>query len=149
MDNKKSYGEISDLNLKTIIALRRGIQYIDRKEIPLIREGGLTVSQFGVLEALYHKGDLRISEIIEKTLSTGGNMTVVIDNLEKEGLVSRYRGDNDRRVILVKITEKGRQLIEDIFPKHIENINDILSILSIDEKNSLIFLLKKLSKVIK
>lgn len=55
-----------------------------------IKQVGLTAAQFGVLEILYHKGNLRIGEILEGTLSTGGNMTVVIENLEKTGFVVRY-----------------------------------------------------------
>jgi len=126
MDNKKiTYGELSDLNLKTLIALSRTTNNVHRKEYKTIKEGGLTVSQFSVLEVLYHKGDLKIQDIIEKTLSTGGNMTVVIENLVKDGLVIRYKDQEDKRVNLISITEKGKAIIEDIFPKHIENINDI------------------------
>ncbi|MBB6215507.1 DNA-binding MarR family transcriptional regulator [Anaerosolibacter carboniphilus] len=107
----------------------------------------MTVAQFGVLEILYHKGDLRICDIIERTLSTGGNMTVVIDNLEKEGLVGRYSDPNDRRASLISITEKGKKLVEEIFPKHVENISEIFDVLSSEEKQSLIKLLKKVSGV--
>ncbi|MPM34791.1 HTH-type transcriptional regulator MhqR [bioreactor metagenome] len=148
MDNKKiTYGELSDLNLKTLIALSRTTNNVHRKEYKTIKEGGLTVSQFSVLEVLYHKGDLKIQDIIEKTLSTGGNMTVVIENLVKDGLVIRYKDQEDKRVNLISITEKGKAIIEDIFPKHIENINDIFSTLTGEEKQSLIGLLKKLSGV--
>lgn len=74
-------------------------------------------------------------------------MTVVIDNLAKEDLVRRCVDPKDRRVNLISITEKGRQLIDDIFPKHVENINEIFSVLTTEEKNNLISLLKKLSGV--
>ena len=144
---KISYGELSDLNLKTLIVLSRTSQKVRKKEQRTIKEGGLTVSQFAVLEMLYHKGDLRICEILEKALATGGNMTVVIDNLAKEDLVKRCVDPKDRRVNLISITEKGRQLIGDIFPKHVENINEIFSVLTTEEKNNLISLLKKLSGV--
>lgn len=147
MKNKKSYGEQNDLNLKTLIALSRSFQSVHKREIKTIREGGLTIAQFSVLEILYHKGDLRICDIIEGTLSTGGNMTVVIDNLEKEGYVSRYPDPNDRRASLVHITEKGKELIEEIFPKHVKNISEIFSVLSSEEKQNLIKLLKKLNGV--
>jgi MarR family transcriptional regulator, 2-MHQ and catechol-resistance regulon repressor len=141
------YGELSNLNLKTLIALTRTTQDVHKREHRTIKEGGLTVSQFAVLEILYHKGDLRISEIIEKALSTGGNMTVVIDNLVKEDLVKRCSAPNDRRVNLISITDKGRKLVSDIFPKHLENINEIFSVLTSEEKENLIGLLKKLSGV--
>lgn len=147
MSKKISYGELSDLNLKTLVVLSRTTQNVHRREIRTIKEGGLTVSQFAVLEILYHKGDLRICEILDKVLATGGNMTVVIDNLAKQDLVRRCIDPKDRRVNLISITEKGRQLISDIFPKHLENINEIFSVLSTDEKNTLISILKKLSGV--
>jgi DNA-binding MarR family transcriptional regulator len=141
---KISYGELSDLNLKTLIALSRSTQRVHKREHKTIKEGGLTVSQFAVLEILYHKGDLIISEILEKALATGGNMTVVIDNLVKEDLVRRCSDPKDRRVNLISITDKGRKLISDIFPKHVDNINEIFSVLTTEEKNTLINILKKL-----
>lgn len=148
MENKKiSYGELSDLNLKLLIVLTRSTQSVLKKDHRTIKEGGLTVSQFAVLEMLYHKGDLRISEIIEKALSSGGNMTVIIDNLVREDLVKRCSDPNDRRVNLISITEKGRKLVGDIFPKHLDNINEIFSVLTVEEKRNLINLLKKLSGV--
>jgi MarR family transcriptional regulator, 2-MHQ and catechol-resistance regulon repressor len=148
MDEKKNtYGELEDLNLKALIALSRCTQNIHKREYKTIKEGGLTVSQFAVLEILYHKGDLRVSEIIDKILSTGGNMTVVIDNLVKENLVKRCIDPKDRRVNLISITEEGRNLISEIFPKHLENINEIFSVLTSEEKKNLISLLKKLSGV--
>jgi len=141
---KNNYGELNDLNLKALIALSRCTQNVHKREYKTIKEGGLTVSQFAVLEVLYHKGDLRVCEIIDKILSTGGNMTVVIDNLVKENLVKRCIDPKDRRVNLISITEEGRNLISEIFPKHLENINEIFSVLTAEEKKNLISLLKKL-----
>ena len=148
MDKEKNtYGKLADLNLKALIALTRCTHDVHKKEYKTIKAGGLTVSQFAVLEILYHKGDLRISEIIGKILSTGGNMTVVIDNLVKVNLVKRCTDPKDRRVNLISITEEGRNLMSDIFPKHIENRNQIFSNLTSEEKINLIRLLKKLSGV--
>lgn len=148
MDKEKNtYGELVDLNLKTLIALSRCTQNVHKTEYKTIKEGGLTVSQFAVLEILYHKGDLKVCEIIEKILSTGGNMTVVIDNLVKVNLVKRCTDPKDRRVNLISITEEGKSLMSDIFPKHLENINEIFGNLTSEEKKNLIDLLKKLSGV--
>ncbi len=145
MDNKKSYGKENDLNLKTVIALNRSFQSVRKRELKTIKKGGLTLAQFGVLEVLYHKGDLRICDIIEKTLSTGGNMTVVIDNLLKDGFVVRHPDPNDGRASLIGISNKGIGIIEEIFPEHVENIGAILSPLTSEEKQLLIDLLKKVS----
>ena len=146
-NNKISYGEINDLNLRLVIALSRSSQWIHKKSLKSVKEGGLTISQFGVLEALYHKGDLRISEIIEKMLSTGGNMTVVIDNLQKRDLIKRFSDPNDRRATLISITEKGRELMDEIFPKHVEEVSGILDSLTKEKKKILIMLLKKMSGI--
>jgi len=143
-EKKNTYGELQDLNLKTLIALSRCTQNVHKREYKTIKEGGLTVSQFAVLEILFHKGDLKVSEIIDKILSTGGNMTVVIDNLVKVNLVKRCVDSKDRRVNLISITAEGRNLISEIFPKHLENINEIFSSLTSEEKENLISLLKKL-----
>ena len=144
---KTTYGDLEDLNLKTLIALTRSTQSVHKREYKVIKDRGLTISQFAVLEVLYHKGDLRVSEILDKILATGGNMTVVIDNLEKDDLVQRCSDPTDRRVNLISITDKGRALMKDIFPIHLENINEIFSVLTVEEKKNLIILLKKLSGV--
>jgi DNA-binding MarR family transcriptional regulator len=148
MENKKiSYGKEKDLSLKTLIALSRCYQDVHKKETKTIKEAGVTVSQFAVLELLYHKGDMRVCEITEKVLSTAGNMTVIIENLVKDDLVTRTIDPNDRRVNLISLTEKGRKIIVENFPVHVNNINEIFSVLSTDEKENLLKLLKKLSGV--
>lgn len=133
----------TNLNLSTLVVFTRAEQKIHKIEYETIKEGGLTNSQFAVLEALYNKGDLRICEIIEKILTTSGNITVVIKNLEKDGLVSKYPDSEDKRAMIISITEKGRQIMDDIFPKHVENINNIFSRLTIEEKLELKKILKK------
>lgn len=82
----------------------------------------LTVSQFGALEALYHLGPLHQYEIGQKILKSSGNITTVIDNLEKRGLVKRVRDAKDRRCVQVRLTEEGDKLIGRIFPAHADLI---------------------------
>jgi len=142
---KISYGSGNELNLKLVIALSRSLQYLRKGESPQILDAGLTISQFSVLEALYHKGDLRICEIIEKTLSTGGNMTVVVNNLIKDGLVSRRQDPVDGRASVITLNEKGRNLIADLFPRHVKTIQSLMEGLNDEEKQQLLQLLKKLN----
>src|SRR5919106_2300240 len=78
--------------------------------------GDLTYSQFAVLEALYHLGPMTQGEISQKVLKSVSNMTTVIDNLERDGLVRRERDANDRRVIHVHLTEAGSSKLEAVFP---------------------------------
>ena len=85
------YSEEEEINLKLIIGLSRTMQSITKKQSRFINEKSLTLPQFGVLEVLYHKGPLCINDIIEKTLSTSGNMTVVIENLRKDKYIEKKK----------------------------------------------------------
>ena len=97
----------------------------------------LTIGQFGVLESLYHLGPMRQGEICTKLLKSGGNITLVVDNLKKRGLVRRQRDEDDRRVVIVSLTDTGRELIERIFPNHLADIVEEMSILTPDEQETL------------
>ena len=133
----------TNLNLSTLVVFTRAEQKIHKMEYETMKAGGLTSSQFAVLEALYNKGDLKICEIIEKILTTSGNITVVIKNLEKDEFIRKYSDPEDKRSMIISITDKGRKIMDDIFPKHVENINEIFSILTIEEKLELKKILKK------
>ena len=98
---------------------------------------GLTPSQFGVLEALMSLGPLCQKDLGEKILKSSGNITLVIDNLEKRELVSRERGTVDRRFVTVSLTEKGAHLIQAIFPRHVQAVEDEMAILTAGEQDTL------------
>jgi MarR family 2-MHQ and catechol resistance regulon transcriptional repressor len=106
----------------------------------------LTVSQFGVLESLFHLGPMRQGEIGQKLLRSGGDITLVIDNLERRGLVRRERNPADRRSVIVSLTDEGRATIERVFPGHVAAVVEEMSVLSPDEQETLARLCKKLGK---
>ncbi|TNE71836.1 MarR family transcriptional regulator [bacterium] len=133
--------QVRALNL--FIKLVRAADSVSNRINTYIVSNGLTVSQFGVLESLYHIGPMSQCDIGKKLLKTGGNMTMVIDNLEKRGLVQRVRDENDRRFIHVHLSAEGKALIEEIFPKHVDQIVKELNVLSCDEKDKLSELCKK------
>jgi MarR family 2-MHQ and catechol resistance regulon transcriptional repressor len=108
--------------------------------------GDLTYSQFAVLEALYHLGHMTQGEISAKILKSGSNMTTVIDNLERDGLVRRERDAQDRRVIHVHLTEAGTAKIEAVLPGHVAALVDEFKVLSASEQEMLGELCKKLGK---
>jgi len=109
-----------------------------------VTDAGLSVSQFGVLEALFHLGPLSQAEIAKKVLKSTGNITMVIDNLEKRVLVKRERKHDDRRFYSIQLTPEGRQLIGSIFPRHAEMIVAEMRALSIAEQEELGRLCRKL-----
>lgn len=111
-------------------------------------DDGLTVGQLGVLEALLHIGSMIQSELAQKLLTSPSNLTTVIDNLERDGLVERQRSTEDRRQIEVSLTPDGRELIEDVFPRHASRIGDLMSGLEPDEQEELGRLCRKLGRSI-
>ncbi len=102
--------------LDTYIKLRRAVNAVNQLEGEQMREAGLTESQFGVLEALLHLGPLCQRELAVKVLKSAGNMTTVVDNLQRRGLVERRRDSDDRRVVTVHLTAGGEELIRGAFP---------------------------------
>jgi len=132
------------LALKTFIKLQRCANSVVT-DVHAHLQNTLTVSQFGILEALYHLGPMSQKELALKILKSAGNMTTVINNLEKENLVCREVLAFDKRSYVVSLTDKGRQLIASLFPDHAEIIHKRFSVLSTKEKRQLGELLKKLS----
>ena len=130
--------------LNTYTKLMRAAESITARTHRHLSSKGLTISQFGVLEAIYHLGPLSQKEIGQKILRSGGNITMVIDNLEKRGLVIRRRDAADRRVFIVHLTDEGKKLISRIFPPHAAKISDEMSVLSPAEQETLGGLCKKL-----
>lgn len=140
----EKYGKEIDLALSLWVKLVRSQAVFAKKSLEDIRRYGLTEPQFSVLECLGHLGPMPIGTIGLKQLVSGGNMTLVVDNLEKEGLVERIPNKDDRRTIIVQLTKKGQKLFNEIFIQHAEKIRDIASVLSTKEQEQLSALLKKL-----
>jgi MarR family 2-MHQ and catechol resistance regulon transcriptional repressor len=135
-----------ELALNTFIKLTRATESLMARLAKHNAHPGLTVSQFGVLETLYHLGPMCQNELGGKLLKSGGNITLVIDNLEKHGLVHRERGIEDRRFINVSLTDAGRKLIAEVFPEQVKAITEEMSALSSDEQQELGDLCRKLGK---
>ena len=130
--------------LDTYVKLMRATESVTARAHRQLSTFGLSFSQFGVLEALYHLGPMSQSEIGQKILRSSGNMTMVIDNLEKRQLVKRERSQADRRFLIVHLTVKGRKLISEIFPSHATEITREFDVLTASEQRTLASLCKKL-----
>jgi MarR family transcriptional regulator, 2-MHQ and catechol-resistance regulon repressor len=144
MKHSRAYGKRADLALSLWVKLVRAHGTFARQADRDIERYGLTPPQFAVIDALGHLGKLTLGDLSRKGLVTGGCMTVIVDNLEKEGLVERARSLDDRRVIYVQLTGKGTRLFKSIFPVHVEKITELASVLSEKEQFQLAALLKKL-----
>jgi MarR family 2-MHQ and catechol resistance regulon transcriptional repressor len=106
----------------------------------------LTPSQFGVLETLYHLGPLCQGEVSAKLLKSTGNITLVLDNLEKRGLVRRVREIEDRRMVKIFLTSEGEVLIQRVFPQMVKAITQEFGMLTDEEQVQLGTLCRKLGK---
>jgi MarR family 2-MHQ and catechol resistance regulon transcriptional repressor len=130
--------------LGAYVKLMRAAESVTSRVHRHLVDAGLTISQFAALEALYHLGPLTQKDIARKILKSGGNITMVIDNLEKRKLVKRRRGEEDRRVVTVHLTAPGAGIIRRIFPLHAEGIRREMGFLTREEQEQLSMLCKKL-----
>ncbi len=142
----RPWSDEEDVALRLWIALARSYQTFSRAVTSRVAEHGLTLPQFGVLEALHHLGPLPLGELAGKLLVTSGNVTYVMDRLEREGLVCRSRSGEDRRVIVGSLTPAGRAIVEEVFPAHASFIAELAATLDPEERDDLRRLLKKLGK---
>ncbi|MFI5357120.1 MAG: MarR family winged helix-turn-helix transcriptional regulator [Opitutales bacterium] len=129
--------------LNAYIKLMRAAETVTARTMAAL-PASLTISQFGVLETLLHRGPMCQTELAGKLLKSGGNITLVVDNLEKAGWVIRQRDASDRRFVTVSLTEAGRAFIRELFPKVAASIAREFAALSTAEQFTLGWLCKRL-----
>jgi MarR family 2-MHQ and catechol resistance regulon transcriptional repressor len=130
--------------LDALIKLVRAASSLGSRIDRRLADHGLTETQFGILEVLLHLGPQCQADLARKLLRSGGNITLVVDNLEKRRLVRRVRSEEDRRFVTVSLTPEGRKLIASIFPAHVEAMTRVFGVLDKDEQEELARLCKKL-----
>jgi MarR family 2-MHQ and catechol resistance regulon transcriptional repressor len=131
--------------LDAYIALMRAAETTTARIHRHLAEVELTVGQFGALEALFHLGAMRQNELARKVLRSAGNMTLVLDNLERRGLVRRERETGDRRCTTVHLTAQGRRLVQRVFPRHAATVVAELRALGAAEQVELARLCRRLA----
>lgn len=136
---------MEDRAVKAYLKLIRAADTISSRTHRLRLRDGLTVTQFAVMEALFHNGPTCQKDIARKIFKSNGNITTVIDNLEKRGLARRLRQQSDRRYVAVELTEHGREVIAKSFPLHVEAIVREFGHLTDTEVETLAQLCRKLA----
>jgi MarR family transcriptional regulator, 2-MHQ and catechol-resistance regulon repressor len=139
----KSYGIRTDKAMKTVVRLEKASLKITNLTINYLSKHNLTFNQFKVLEVLYHLGDLNIGSITKITMSTPGNITVVVKNLKRDEWITSIKDPNDSRASILSITQKGKDIIEEVFPTHSSNLTKSMEVLSDNELDTLYDLLDK------
>lgn len=135
MNTKKS--------MAVYISMSRVINTLRRENNKLILKHNLTLGQFAVMEALYSKGRLSTGEVMEKILSTSGNIPVIVKNLEKDGFITRKQDESDKRRFILDLTDKGKDLMDEIVPENLKFMDELISLWDDDEKEELIILMNK------
>ena len=135
MNTKKS--------MAVYISMSRVINTLRRENNKLILKHDITLGQFAVMEALYSKGRLSTGEVMEKILSTSGNIPVIVKNLEKDGFITREQDESDKRRFILDLTDKGKNLMDEIVPENLKFMDELISLWDDDEKEELIILMNK------
>jgi MarR family 2-MHQ and catechol resistance regulon transcriptional repressor len=144
MSSRYPGNEAESRALSAYVKLIRAAESVVSRLHMGVEAAGLTMSQLGVLEALFHLGPMHQREIGQKLLKSGGNITMVVDNLERQGLVRRERDREDRRFVTVHLTEEGCRRIREFFPRHAAAITHEMSVLTPAEQEELGRLCRKL-----
>ena len=135
MNTKKS--------MAVYVSMSRVINTLRRENNKLILKHNLTLGQFAVMEALYSKGRLSTGEVMEKILSTSGNIPVIVKNLEKDGFITRKQDESDKRRFILDLTDKGKNLMDEIVPENLKFMDELISLWDDDDKEELIILMNK------
>lgn len=131
-------------NLKALTILLRASKSVEKVLKQDIASYNLNPSEFGVLEYLYHKGNQPMANLCKRLLMANSSMTYVVDNLVIAGYVEKIENKEDKRSNFVKLTKKGEDFIKSIFPSHEEKIDEIFSLLTTEEVDTLAKSLKKI-----
>jgi MarR family 2-MHQ and catechol resistance regulon transcriptional repressor len=133
-------------DLKLLVVLARAYASVTRHTEADVARHGLTIAEFGVLEALYHKGPLLLGEVQRRILVSSGGITFLVDRLQKKGLVERRTCKEDRRARYAALTKQGEALIRRIFPEHARCISHAVSGLTKAERQTAIKLLRTMGR---
>ena len=126
-----------------LLRAAQSVQEVARKDVATY---GMNMTEFAVLELLYHKGDQPIQIIGKKVLIASSSITYVVDKLEQKGYVKRNASPDDRRVTYACITESGKQCIQEVYPNHEQNMSKIFENFSEEQLATVTDLLKQIGK---
>lgn len=139
---------MAPFDLKIVIAFARTHNALFGNIEKSLKRYKLSISEFGVLEMLYHKGRQPVQQIAEKILVTSGTITYVIDRLVQKGYVIRKKCTEDKRRYFVELTDDGERLISRLFPEHEQFLEELFAGMDVDSKQVLIEKLGELKQSI-
>lgn len=132
-------------SLKAFVGIKRTDNILEKIVKKDAQQYGLNISEFAVMELLYHKGGQPINRIQERILIANSSTTYVLDKLQQKGYITRERDEHDKRSMQAVLTTEGYELIGKIFPAHSELLTSLFSNLSDEELTAFRETLKKIS----
>ena len=130
--------------LKLWVVLARAHRAIGAHAAAHAARHGLTIAEFGALEALFHRGDMLLSDLQRRILVSSGGITFLVDRLTRKGLVTRRRCPDDRRARFASLTPEGERLVRQIFPEHAARIREVCAGLTASQQREATTLLRAL-----
>ena len=131
-------------SLKLWVVLNRAQEAVAAVARMDVERGELSLTEFGVMEVLFHKGDLTAGEVSRRVLLRSGSLTYVIDKLVERALIKRHVCETDKRRTYLQLTASGNALMRKIWPGHAAAIEGATSALTLAEKRTAARLLKKM-----
>ena len=135
-------------SIQLVLAIGRAFKSVDEYVRPRMRLLGLTMTEFSVLSVLYHNGETPLGQLSQRILLTGASTTYTVKKLEQRGLLMRTPLLEDQRVVMGSVTNKGRKLLEHIFPLHAVHLAEAMHTLSVEEKKGVTKSLQRLARSI-
>jgi MarR family 2-MHQ and catechol resistance regulon transcriptional repressor len=126
------------------LVLWKAAKSIERVDLASIADTGLQLSEFAIMEVLLHKGPLPINTIGDKVLLTSGSMTAAVNRMQTKGYVTRERDPRDGRCFHVHLTPRGKKVIQKAYDRHAKNLEIVAGVLTVQEREELVRLLKKI-----
>lgn len=133
-----------NLSLDLFVVMSKANRAVTLAVEKQIKSLNINPTEFGILEVIYHKGTLPIQQVAEKILISSSRISYAINQLEEKGLIKRIPCQKDKRVIYAALTQAGQDFMDSVFEQHTQDIERIFSVLSDEEKKTLIKLNKKL-----
>lgn len=144
MTSKSGFNGEQAAALKLWVVLNRAYEAIGERAKQNVERGELSLTEFGVVEALYHKGSMTAGEVSKRVLLRSGSLTYVIDKLAERGLLKRRLCETDKRRTYLELTTAGNALMRKIWPGHAAAIEQATEGLTLTEKRTAARLLKKM-----
>lgn len=130
--------------LKLWVVLSRAHASISAHAAAHAADHGLSLTEFAILEVLYHRGRMVLGEIQRRILVSSGGITFLVDRLAEKGLVVRQECPEDRRAKYVTLTREGTRMIREIFPSHAQALTAAMRGLTTAEQQEATGLLRDL-----